>query len=75
MAHQPLCGPDNRVMTLADAARSLGLSPKTLRAQIAFGRMIATLTSTPRGPVYDVTEEEVERYRAESKGRPGARRS
>lgn len=56
-------------MTLAQAATLLGLSPSTLRHQAQAGRLRATLV----GKTYTVTEREVERYRAESVGKPGRR--
>ena len=54
-------------MTLAQAALRLGLSPNTLRSQIRNGRLKGSLV----GKTWTVTEREVERYRAQSAGRPG----
>jgi excisionase family DNA binding protein len=55
------------MLTLAEAAARLGLSPSTLRQQIHNGRLRGRLV----GKTWTVTEREVERYRAESVGRPG----
>lgn len=55
------------MMTLAQAAVRLGVSPTTLRNQVLLGRLQATLY----GKTYLVTAEEVERYRAETLGRHG----
>lgn len=49
------------IITLSEAARSLGLAASTLRWQIKNGRLKAVKV----GPVWTVTEREVERYRAE----------
>ena len=57
-------------MTVGEAAKHLGLSPATLRRQIANGRM----TATKLGRDWDIAADEVARYRAESRGRPGRRR-
>ena len=54
-------------MTLADAATSLGVTPATLRQQIAAGKLHAV----KHGRDHWVTEGEVERYRRESLGRKG----
>ena len=56
-------------MTLAEAAASLGVTAGTLRHQIAQGR----LKAARRGRDWWVTPGEVERYRRESRGRPGRR--
>jgi excisionase family DNA binding protein len=56
-------------MTLADAARVLGVTPATLRQQIANGR----LRAKKLGPIWTVTPKEIERYRAASRGKPGRR--
>jgi len=56
-----------REITLAQAGASLGVSPATLRSQVRNGRLHATLV----GKTWVVTPREVERYRAESLGRPG----
>lgn len=54
-------------MTLADAARTLRISPSTLRNQLKAGRLRGRLF----GKTYVTTSEEVERYRRESLGRGG----
>lgn len=59
----------NAEMTLAEAGPVLGLSPATLRNQARAGRLHARLM----GKTWVVTPREVERYRAESLGRPGRR--
>lgn len=56
-----------REMTLAAAGALLGVSPATLRNQIRAGRLRGILV----GKTWVVTPREVERYRAESLGRPG----
>lgn len=56
-----------KLLTLAEAAVRLGLSPDTLRWQVRKGKLRATLV----GKTYTVTEREVERYRAESLGKAG----
>lgn len=53
------------MLTLAQAAVRLGLSPSTLRVQVKRGKLRARLV----GKTWTVTEREVERYRAESLGR------
>ena len=58
-----------REMTLAAAGALLGLDPATLRNQIHAGKLRGTLV----GKTWVVTPREVERYRAESLGRPGRR--
>lgn len=55
------------MLTLAQAAARLGLSPSTLRTQVKAGRMRGRLI----GKTWTVTEREIERYRAESLGRIG----
>lgn len=54
-------------MTLAEAAAALGMSPVTLRAQRANGRFAAEKV----GRDWLTTPEEVERYRAASRGKAG----
>ena len=54
-------------LTVTEAAASLGLSPATIRAQIANGAIKASKV----GPIWVITEREVERYRGTSKGKPG----
>ncbi len=54
-------------LTLAQAARVLGLSPATLRVQVNNGKLHATLV----GKGYTVRLGEVERYRRDSLGRYG----
>lgn len=56
-----------KILTLAEAGDRLGLSAATLRRQVHNGRLRATLV----GKTWTVTEREVERYRAESLGKPG----
>lgn len=51
------------MLTLAKAASLLGVSPTTLRVQIRNGKLRARKV----GPVWTVSEREVERYRRESK--------
>lgn len=51
------------MLTLAEAAARLGLSPTTLRVQIHKGKLKGRLV----GNTWTVTEREVERYRADSK--------
>jgi excisionase family DNA binding protein len=57
------------MLTLNQAATQLGLSPSTLLTQIKRGRLRARRV----GPMWTVTEREVERYRAESVGKAGRR--
>jgi excisionase family DNA binding protein len=54
-------------MTTNEAADALGISPDTLRIQISNHRLHAR----KRGRDWWITDREVERYRAESLGRPG----
>lgn len=58
------------MMTLNEAAAALGVSPATLRQQIAAGRLRAEKI----GPLWVVQQREVDRYRRESLGQPGAPR-
>lgn len=58
-----------KYLTIAQAAEQLGISPTTLRHQALAGRIKATLI----GKTYVLTQREVDRYRAESLGRPGRR--
>jgi excisionase family DNA binding protein len=53
------------MLTLAQAAVRLGLSPSTLRGQISKGKLRGRLI----GKTWTVSEREVERYRAESLGK------
>ncbi len=55
------------MLTLAEAALRLGRSPSTLRHQVKAGRLRARLV----GKTWVVSEREVERYRADSLGKPG----
>lgn len=57
------------MLTLTEAAARLGVAASTLRAQIANGRLRGRLV----GKTWTVTERELERYRAESLGKPGRR--
>lgn len=50
------------MLTLAEAAASLGIHPDTLRRQIHLGKLKAKRL----GPIWTVSEREVERYRRES---------
>lgn len=54
-------------LTVTEAAASLGIKPSTVRAQIKNGAIKASRV----GPLYTITEKEVERYRATSRGKPG----
>lgn len=54
-------------MTVAEAAARLGIAPRTVRAQIATGRLAAT----KRGRDWDLTPATVERYRRDTLGKPG----
>lgn len=56
------------MMTLNQAAAALDVRPATLRQQIAAGRLAAAKI----GPLWVVDAREVERYRRESLGQPGA---
>jgi excisionase family DNA binding protein len=51
------------MLTLAEAARSLGLAPSTLRHQIRLGKFAAHRM----GRDWFCTPQEVERYRVENK--------
>ena len=53
------------MLTLAQAASRLGVSPSTLRGQVSKGKLKARLV----GKTWTVSEREVERYRAESLGK------
>lgn len=55
------------MMTLAEAADELGISPTTLRAQVANGRFAAEKV----GPIWVTTAAEVARYRRDSLGQAG----
>lgn len=54
-------------LTVTEAASSLGLSRSTLLHQIKNGAIKATKV----GPIWTITEREVERYRRESLGKRG----
>jgi excisionase family DNA binding protein len=54
-------------MTVQEAARALDLSERTVRLQIANGRLIAV----KHGRDWWIEDAEVERYRRENRGRPG----
>ncbi|MCY7419768.1 MAG: helix-turn-helix domain-containing protein [Chloroflexi bacterium] len=58
-------------MTTIEAAERLGLAPATVRHQIDLGRIAARKV----GRDWRVTAREVDRYRSETLGRPGPRRS
>jgi excisionase family DNA binding protein len=53
------------LITLVEAARRLGVTPDTLRAQVHRKKLLATKV----GRDWLVEEDEVERYRRESKRR------
>jgi hypothetical protein len=55
------------MITLADAARDLGVTTATLRQQIHAGQLKATRF----GPIWVVSEVEIARYRLENRGRVG----
>lgn len=57
------------MLTLTEAGAILGLSPNTLRVQIKNGRLKGRMV----GKTWTVTRRELDRYAAESKGRPGRR--
>lgn len=57
------------MLTLAQAGALLEVSPATLRSQVRNGKLRARLV----GKTWTVSEREVERYRAESLGKPGRR--
>lgn len=59
----------NEIMTLAEAAPLLGLSPETLRVQARKGRLAARLI----GKTWVTTRSAIERYREQSLGQPGRR--
>ena len=59
------------MLTLAQAAAHLGLSPSTLRNQVKAGRLRARMV----GKTWTISERECERYRTESVGKPGRRHS
>jgi excisionase family DNA binding protein len=50
------------MLTLAEAAKRLNLSPETLRWQVRNGKLRARKI----GPIWTVSEREVERYRREN---------
>jgi excisionase family DNA binding protein len=56
-----------KLLSLAQAAVVLGLSPSTLKHQARKGHLVALLV----GKSYVVTADEVERYRREHLGRHG----
>ena len=57
------------MMSLSEAAKSLGLAPSTLRHQIKNGKLAARKLSRD----WYVTPEEVERYRRDNKNGSTAR--
>ena len=61
---------DNLELTLNQAAAVLGLEQSTLRRQIARG----SLRARKVGPLWVVTVDELDRYRAEHLGRAGGRK-
>jgi hypothetical protein len=56
---------ERRYQTLTQVSESLGIATSSLRHQIGNGK----LTATKVGPVWVVSDAEVERYRRESLGR------
>jgi excisionase family DNA binding protein len=58
-----------RGMTLTEAAKDLGVAPATLRHQIRNRRLQATKV----GRDWVVSDEEIHRYAAISRGKPGRR--
>jgi len=50
------------MLTLSEAARVLGIDPGTLRVQVHNGRLKARKV----GPIWTVSEREVDRYRRDS---------
>ncbi len=56
-----LCG--DPMLTLAEAAERLGVDPGTLRVQIHNGKLKARKV----GPIWTVSEREVERYARENR--------
>lgn len=57
----------DELLTINEAAESLGLAASTLRHQVKRGR----LQAHQMGTMWLVTRAEVERYRDENLGRPG----
>jgi hypothetical protein len=57
-------------MTLIEAGTELGIDPSVLRRALSRG----TLRGRKVGTVWTVTPREVERYRAESLGKPGRKK-
>jgi excisionase family DNA binding protein len=58
-------------VTVEQFANALNLAQATVRRQIANGR----LKATKRGRDWDIPDDEIVRYRAESLGQPGRRRA
>ena len=58
---------DVAIITLAEAAKRLGMSATTLRHQARTGRLRAQLY----GKTYVISEAELARYQRESRGKPG----
>jgi excisionase family DNA binding protein len=56
------------MLTLTEAARVLGMNPGTLRVQIHNGKLRARKV----GPVWTVTERELQRYASENRRQPPA---
>lgn len=56
------------MLTLTEAAKVLGVNPGTLRVQVHNGKLRARKV----GPIWTVTEREVERYARENRRRCGA---
>jgi hypothetical protein len=60
-------------LTLAQAARELGITHDSLRTTVNKRRIAATKQEHPRGAYWTIAREEVERYRREQLGKPGGR--
>jgi len=65
------------LLTLAQAARELGIKPPSVRQAIFKGRLAGHRVESVRGPYWTVSRAELERYRAEHLGMvwPPARRA
>ena len=58
-------------MTKYEAARLLGLSPKTITNQVLAGRIVGSMVKIGRHWSWDFSSAEVARYERENRGRPG----
>lgn len=62
---------EDEMLTLAKAAKAIGLSPRLLRRAAQRGRLKTTLIETEFGPVYKTTLRDVEEWRKSIKwGKP-----